>query len=691
MNLKRLTQEANPLFDSCEDNVRRWYELLIDTFYTKVYKEKKLIPKKSPREIFPIYFHNKGLERIKLNKILRDKEVISKLPLQLQKLEPPAIVYKLSPTIRNKIFNYKKTVESIDINDKITYGTNIPYCDCADSPFVDSDHGHIITGDLRLIENNHLRKLLSKGPNYREPKRINFRKCRDVIEQGLQTYSDTLLSKFDLQENDILAWKNEVLQKVERKTASLKHKVKYHEVKPVLENAEVLEYLQVLQSRFVIVPIDKAANNVSFVCKRYYVEVILGEIGIIGEGNQTYVNSKFSKEEIVDINVDYSKILNVDVCDREKDLPIMYWTPKKHKKPTGKRFIIASKQCSTKKISKAVSHVFKLIYNQVENFHLKAKFLSNYNKFWIIQNSDPVLESITRINKKNNAKSISTFDFSTLYTKLPHDKLVNELSKIIDFVFDAGSSKYIIVSPHGKVYWSKHRHKSSICFSRSSLKKTLRHLIENCYFCVGITIMRQAIGIPMGIDPAPFWANLFLYQYEHRYMDILIAQDRVAARHFHSTKRFIDDLCALNDGNLFERVYKEIYPEELELKLEHSGNHGTFLNLDITIKNGKFIYKLFDKRDAFPFSIVRMPYLDSNIPESIFYSSLVGEFLRIARSTLLKLDFTNDARKLVQRMQKQGADKIKIRQNLYKIISRHLSDFTRFGTPSKELIEELLQ
>ena len=203
--------------------------------------------------------------------------------------------------------------------------------------------------------------------------------------------------------------------------------------------------------------------------------------------------------------------------------------------------------------------------------------------------------------------------------------------------------------------------------------------------------MRQAIGIPMGIDPAPFWANLFLYQYEHRYMDILIAQDRVAARHFHSTKRFIDDLCALNDGNLFERVYKEIYPEELELKLEHSGNHGTFLNLDITIKNGKFIYKLFDKRDAFPFSIVRMPYLDSNIPESIFYSSLVGEFLRIARSTLLKLDFTNDARKLVQRMQKQGANKIKIRQNLYKIISRHLSDFTRFGTPSKELIEELLQ
>ena len=126
----------------------------------------------------------------------------------------------------------------------------------------------------------------------------------------------------------------------------------------------------------VLVPIDKAANNVSIICKRYYVEVILKEIGIIGEGNNTYERSKMSKEEIIDHNAEYSKRLNMEVSGKELDLPIMYWLPKKHKDPTGKRFIIASKQCSTKQISKAVSYVFKLIYNQVENFHKKAKFLS---------------------------------------------------------------------------------------------------------------------------------------------------------------------------------------------------------------------------------------------------------------------------------------------------------------------------
>ena len=100
----------------------------------------------------------------------------------------------------------------------------------------------------------------------------------------------------------------------------------------------------------------------------------------------------------------------------------------------------------------------------------------------------------------------------------------------------------------------------------------------------------------MGIDPAPFWANLFLYTYESDYVRNLIKTDKAKAAHFHATKRFIDDLCAANDGGAFAQSYKYIYPPELELKLEHTGNHATFLNLEIFIENRKFMYKLYDKR-----------------------------------------------------------------------------------------------
>ena len=98
---------------------------------------------------------------------------------------------------------------------------------------------------------------------------------------------------------------------------------------------------------------------------------------------------------------------------------------------------------------------------------------------------------------------------------------------------------------------------------------------------------------------------------------------------------------------------------------------------------------LFDKRDAFPFSIVRIPHIDSNIPQRIFYSAFVGEFLRIARSTLLLEDFLAKAKHLCQRMHKQGATLDTTRKSLQKIVSRHPEDFHRFQTPP-ELLTQLL-
>ena len=67
--------------------------------------------------------------------------------------------------------------------------------------------------------------------------------------------------------------------------------------------------------------------------------------------------------------------------------------------------------------------------------------------------------------------------------------------------------------------------------------------------------MRQSIGIPMGIDPAPFWANLYLYSYEEEFISNLVdSGEKVRARHFHACRRFIDDLCAMNDGGEFGSV-----------------------------------------------------------------------------------------------------------------------------------------
>ena len=90
---------------------------------------------------------------------------------------------------------------------------------------------------------------------------------------------------------------------------------------------------------------------------------------------------------------------------------------------------------------------------------------------------------------------------------------------------------------------------------------------------------------------------------------------------------------AINDDGEFSSSYKYIYPKQLELKLKNQGEHATFLDLGKTIEANIFVCKLFNKGDSCPFLIVRMPYLSSNIPSSIFHGSIFSEFRRIPRCT----------------------------------------------------------
>ena len=79
--------------------------------------------------------------------------------------------------------------------------------------------------------------------------------------------------------------------------------------------------------------------------------------------------------------------------------------------------------------------------------------------------------------------------------------------------------------------------------------------------------------------------------------------------------RYIDDLLCINNDELMDTVMTEIYPQELSLTSDDTAVQANHLDLSIGIKNGKIHTSLFDKRDAFGFSIVNFPDLSGNIPE----------------------------------------------------------------------------
>ena len=95
-------------------------------------------------------------------------------------------------------------------------------------------------------------------------------------------------------------------------------------------------------------------------------------------------------------------------------------------------------------------------------------------------------------------------------------------------------------------------------------------------------------------------------------------------------------MCAINDGIAFGSINAEIYPKELKIKVEHQRQRArsSFLNLDITMVDRKFVYKLYNKRYSFKLLIVRMSYIDTNIPNNIFYLAFVSQKFSITCSTL---------------------------------------------------------
>ena len=229
----------------------------------------------SPRKTSPsnrchVTFNNKAIDFINVQKILSDKDVVNCLPHDLRN-DTPVVVYELSETIHSKIFNYKKFVQSMDVDAFLSDETILP-CECHTSSFCDQDHKHVITGNLDLVTDLKLRNLISKGPKYREPVQFSCKKATEEVLKGIDKCINAWSNKVGLSVAVFRDWKEMIASKIKDRVSALANNKKRH-IQSIFKDANAKMCLSDLQARYVIVPIDKAANNVAFICKRYYASV----------------------------------------------------------------------------------------------------------------------------------------------------------------------------------------------------------------------------------------------------------------------------------------------------------------------------------------------------------------------------------------------------------------------------------
>ena len=119
---------------------------------------------------------------------------------------------------------------------------------------------------------------------------------------------------------------------------------------------------------------------------------------------------------------------------------------------------------------------------------MKLYSRSGINHIWILRNSKDLLDN-RQSRSFSQVFSIKTFDFSTLYTTLPHDKLKPHLKETIHKAFSHRNygSKFVVLG-YNSTYFSNKFKKGKTCYSEEQVISMLQFLIDNIFVSFGGTV-----------------------------------------------------------------------------------------------------------------------------------------------------------------------------------------------------------
>ena len=158
---------------------------------------------------------------------------------------------------------------------------------------------------------------------------------------------------------------------------------------------------------------------------------------------------------------------------------------------------------------------------------------------WPLQ---PFSPKIFCMSRGFRTTSLSAYDFSTLYTTLPHNLIKEKLINLIAWNFKREDSPYIACNERQAFFTSEDtkRYKRWSC---QNVCEALIYRLDNIYIRFGTKLYRQIVGIPMGTNCAALVADLFFFCYERDFMTSLsdVKQSEIIEA-FKSTSRYLEDL-----------------------------------------------------------------------------------------------------------------------------------------------------
>ena len=601
-------------------------KLVITAFLLNYYKPK---PTDNRQKLYiTIPYKNSNIDQLKFNKWI-NLDYSQEL---LQPKEEYKIIttYSYNKTIGQQLFNYNKFLKSLSQDTT----ANTINCNCNKKPnYIDQNHGHIITGDTTICDDDELRTILNKGMKHRLPLSTTDKELLETIGNSLDIFYTKYKTKYKYTTANVELHKLWILSKISIEQG--RHKNMQHQTKSSLD---LNRNMNKIKKEYIITPVDKATSNPCFMCKRYYFQVIENEIGINNPNNTTYLHTNDSSDKIINHHTLLHKKYHVPITAQNLTLPILFPIPKLHKNPYKMRFIAGAHNSSLKPLSKVLLNCLRHLQTHFKAYCKKAEYCSNRKLYIAINNSTEVVDFIEKY--KITPQTGSSYDFSTLYTELNHDVVQKYLYKIVDLLLK--DNRQYLITPYDKygntTYSDQYvEHKNKICLSKVDIKDLINVILSNTYVTFKNATYKQVKGIPMGGNASPLIADLTLASMEYEYLQKHKIKPQTALF------RYMDDILAINLD--FDIHRNNMYDDSLKLNKETMINTGiNYLNVQI-LQNINSV-KIYDKREAFPFKSKRFFCKDSCMHTKVMTGCIIGQLLSFTRLVSKLAYWINAAKKI---------------------------------------------
>ena len=429
---------------------------------------------------------------------------------------------------------------------------------------------HVRTVDMNIVHHKGLREALAMGLNHIPVRPTsNFAVSIATALHGFEQLVTILSlenSGFPMQE--ACEWlRTKCLEQL--KSCSKTNKYGFRSSEPdLLKTEQVKDEVAWLTSHLFCSGLDKAANNACFVCIKHIrlmaLERLCGPDFMPCRENTVWD----LPSTVLDLTALEIRELIPELQISHRSLPYLMCTYKLHKNKY--RWLTNAHQTVYTNLAHFLTITTMIVLDLVKEWAMGlsqgyTNFLQvNTSLYWLVNSSIEVA-----LNLPEQIHDVFVADITRCYESIPlhgPDNLIDAVAFVIRTGFRHAKVGHPRASPliwvrvnfegtAAKASWSTSRPSGGDWFAISAdrLIQTHKWLMTSCYVNLGDRVWKQILGIPMGFSCSPLWCNIYLLSYEIKFIQRLARLQRTdLLSKFQYAFRYIDDLCWINTGKLWE-------------------------------------------------------------------------------------------------------------------------------------------